>query len=74
MSHASLLLKDLIQKILVSREKRITIEGIFQHPWMQICPKKAQVSIDFSNLLKFSKFSKLKEIAATYIASKMTSK
>ncbi len=27
--------KDLIQKILLPAEKRMTIEQIFNHPWMQ---------------------------------------
>lgn len=67
-------MKDLIKKILQDQEQRITIEGIFNHPWMKIKPKKTQMNIEFSNLLKFSKLSKLKEIAATYIASQMTAK
>ena len=74
MQEVSLLLKDLIKKILQPREKRIKIEEIFSHPWMKINPKSTPLSIDFSNLIKFSKFSKLKEIAASYIASQLTAK
>lgn len=74
MEDVSLLLKDLIKKMLTSADKRITIEQIFKHPWMKITPKKTKMTIDFSAMVRFSKFSRLKQIAATYLAMQMTTK
>lgn len=74
MEDISLLLKDLIKKMLMPADKRITIEQIFKHPWMKINPKKTKLSIDFSAMARFSKFSRLKQIVATYLAMQMTTK
>lgn len=74
MADVSLLAKDLIKKILAPAQKRITIEEIFNHPWMRIPPKKLKLKIDFSQMACFSKFSKLKEMVAIYIASKQSAK
>lgn len=60
MKGISTLLRDLLKKILKPEGERITIEGIFNHPWMKIKPKATPIPIDFTFLLKFSKFSKLK--------------
>ncbi len=68
MEDVSLLLKDLIKKMLAPVEKRITIQDIFKHPWMKVSPKKTKMSIDFSSMVCYSKFSKLKQIAASYLA------
>jgi hypothetical protein len=74
MSKVSLLLKDLIKKLLMPADKRITLNQVFEHPWMTIKVNKAPISIDFKAMANFSKFSKIKTIAATYIASQMTAK
>lgn len=54
-------------------DKRITMEQIFSHPWMKITPKKTKMQIDYSCMVKYTKFSKLKQIAASYLATKMAS-
>ena len=41
---------------------------------MKIAPKKTKMAIDFSSMSRYSKFSRLKQIAATYLAMQMTSK
>lgn len=41
---------------------------------MKVTPKKTKMNVDYSSMIKFSKFSKLKQIAATYIAMQMTTK
>lgn len=72
MANVSLLLKDLLKKMLKPASERISIEDIYKHPWMIIKVNKAPISIDFKTIANFSKFSKIKEIAATYLASQMT--
>lgn len=39
---------------------------------MTVKVNKAPISIDFKTMANFSKFSKIKVIAATYLASQMT--
>ena len=74
MQNVSLFLKDLIKRMLKPPEERITIDQIYQHPWMTVKGKKSPLKVDFKAMASFSKFSKIKTIAATYIASQMTAK
>lgn len=74
MEDVSLLLKDLLKKMIAPLDKRITIQQIFKHPWMKVQPKKTKLSVDFSSMVRFSKFSKLKQIAASYMAMQMNTK
>ncbi len=62
-------LKDLIQKILVPADQRITIDEIFNHPWMLIDVPNVPLTINFHKMAAFSKYSKLKKLTAIYIAS-----
>jgi hypothetical protein len=71
MNNVSLLLKDLLKKILKPAGERISIDGIYKHPWMTIKVNKAPILIDFRSIANFSKFSKIKALAATYLASQM---
>lgn len=41
---------------------------------MKVQTKKTKLSVDFSSMVRFSKFSKLKQIAASYTAMQMTTK
>ena len=41
---------------------------------MTVKVKKSPLKVDFKAMASFSKFSKIKTIAATYIASQMTAK
>lgn len=72
MKNVSLLLKDLLNKMLKPASERITIDQIYRHPWMTVKVNKAPISIDFKAMVNFSKFSKIKAISATYLASQMT--
>jgi hypothetical protein len=74
MKNISQLFQDLLRKILVERDKRLTIEEILRHPWMSINSKKTRFNIDYSSMIKYSKYSKLKQIAARYLAMQMTAK
>lgn len=74
MANVSMLLKDLLRKILRPASERISIDEIYKHPWMTVKLNKAPISIDFKIMASFSKFSKIKAIAATYLASQMTAK
>ena len=75
MKHVSADLKDLIKKILVPANERITMEQIFQHPWMKAAElSKANLRLNFGKIINFSKYSKLKTFAVSYIASQMPGK
>jgi hypothetical protein len=41
---------------------------------MKVCSKKIKFNVDYSSMIRYSKFSRLKQIAATYIAMQMTTK
>ena len=74
--------KDLIQKILLPADKRLNLDQIFNHPWMLKEPlSNKPLKVSFAKVQSFSKFSKviilfkkLKKLAATYIASRMSEK
>jgi hypothetical protein len=72
MDNVSYLLQDLLKNVIVSIDKRLSIEEILRHPWMKISSKKIKFSVDYSSMVKYSKYSKLKQIAATYLAMQMS--
>ena len=74
MDNVSLLLKDLLKKILKPSNERLSIEEIYKHPWMKMKISRTPLNVDFKTIANFSKFSKIKTIAATYLASQMTAK
>ncbi len=74
MTNVSSALKDLIKKILVEDDKRLTIKQIFDHPWMSSKASNAPLKLNFGKMSNFSKFSKLKTLAVTYIASQLPEK
>lgn len=74
MDCVSLLLKDLLKKMLKPAAERIKIEDIYKHPWMSMKISRAPINVDFKTMANFTKFSKIKTIAATYLASQMTAK
>lgn len=51
--------KDLIKRILVPAEKRLTIEEIMVHPWMTKPAPQTKLTIDFKKMRNFSSFSKV---------------
>lgn len=74
-------LKELITKMLVPDSQRITIEEIFEHPWMRIELDTKPLKLKFNRLQNYSKFSKVKQIlsklkkfAISCIASQMSPK
>jgi calcium-dependent protein kinase len=71
MEVVSLFLKDLIRRMLKPAEERITLDQIYQHPWMNVKIHKSTLKVDFRIMANFSKFSKIKTIAATFIASQL---
>lgn len=74
MSNVSMLLKDLLRKMLQPAISRISINEIYEHPWMKMKLNRIPLQVDFKIMASFSKFSKIKAIAATYLASQMTAK
>ena len=54
--------KDLISKILQPADKRITLEGIFAHPWMSKDVSNVGIKVSFRKMHEYSKFSKVTPI------------
>lgn len=57
--HLSEEVKDLIKRILVPADKRITVEEILAHPWMTKQLPSNNLHLDFKKLKNFSNFSKV---------------
>jgi len=51
--------KDLIKRILTPADKRITLEEIFKHPWMEKEVSKSALKVSFRKMHEYSKFSKV---------------
>jgi hypothetical protein len=69
--------KDLINRMFVSSEERISAKDALQHPWIQGNVKNIMVkpSTDiFVKLKDFGTMKKLKKTAMTYIASRLDGK
>ena len=64
--------KHLIQKILLPDGKRMTCEDIFRDPWVLKQHSKTPLKVNFSRMSSFAKFSKIKKLAATYIATQLS--
>ena len=81
MENISAELKDLIFRMMQPKDKRITIEQIYEHPWMKAPLTKNALKLNFGKIINFSKFSKvsylftqLKTFAVTAIASQLSGK
>lgn len=51
--------KDLIKRILMPADKRITLEEIFKHPWMAKEVSSTALKVSFRKMHEYSKFSKV---------------
>lgn len=78
MKNVSAELKDLIKKILVPEEHRISIDQILKHPWMTGKSNEIPLRLDFSKMRQFAEFSrvhisliKFKTVVVAYIASQL---
>lgn len=69
-------LRDLLDRILVPKSKRITLDEILAHPWMQETPltTKKGLSLDFKKMKNFSSCSKLKAVSLAFIATQLPAK
>jgi calcium-dependent protein kinase len=72
MQNVSAEAKDLIKKILVPADNRLTLEQIYKHPWMTEKVNTQPLKINFKMMKDFGKSSKLKKLAGTYIASQLS--
>jgi hypothetical protein len=59
MKSVSSYLKDLIKKILVPSNQRLTLQQIMEHPWMTSEPNPVQIKLNLKNLNRFAKYSKV---------------
>lgn len=66
--------KDLIGKILQPEGKRISTNDIFNDPWVLKEGNKAGLKVNFNKMASFTKFSKIKKLAATFIATQLSEK
>lgn len=53
-------LKDLIKRILVPENQRISIDQILNHPWMTGKRNEVPLKLNFSKMKQFSEFSKVR--------------
>jgi hypothetical protein len=51
--------KDLVARILKPADKRITLEEIFAHPWMNHDIPTSSLKVSFRKMHEYSKFSKV---------------
>lgn len=63
--------KDLIQKILVKADARISMKGVMEHPWMKKRIIDENMKINFLSLQTYQKCSLLKKIMISYIVSQL---
>lgn len=66
--------KELIKKILVPTDKRMSLADIFQDAWILKEAHTSPLKLSFAKLTNFSKYSKMKKLAATYIATQLSEK
>ncbi|MCQ2821139.1 MAG: protein kinase [archaeon] len=69
--------KDLIKKMLVVKEKRLTAEEVMMDPWVQNNAPNCKENLKLFNVDKFKKYAginKLKKAVLTYRASRSTNK
>jgi calcium-dependent protein kinase len=66
--------KSIISKILLPDNKRLTPTQIFKDPWIMKESSNVPLKLNFSKMAAFSKFSKIKKLAATYIATQLSEK
>lgn len=67
--------KDLIRKMLVKAEVRLTSEQVLQHPWCKEEHKdSAKLNLSFDKLKTYVSHNKFKQAALQYIASQMNDK
>lgn len=63
--------KDLIQKILVAADSRISLAHIFDHPWMKKRAIDADLKIDYKRLEEYQNHTLLKKLMISYIVSQL---
>ena len=54
--------KDLIRKILVPADERLTLDQILKHPWMTKSLGTEPINLDLKRLKNFTSFSKVDHI------------
>lgn len=64
-------MKDLIQKILVTAESRISLANIFDHPWMKKRAIDENLKIDYKKLEEYQNHTLLKKLMISYIVSQL---
>jgi len=66
----------LIAKILTPVEKRLSLDEILKHPWVQKGNeiKKLEPLLDYKKMKKFATYSRLKAVVLAFIASQLPTK
>ena len=70
------LLRDLIRRILVPVQKRLSLDQILEHPWVKV-PIEKPIKInklDLGKMKKATNFSKLKSVVVAFLCAQLPSK
>lgn len=51
--------KDLISKLLMPEDQRISLKEVFEHPWMSVPLPATTLKVSFRRLHEYSKFNKV---------------
>jgi hypothetical protein len=64
----------LLKKLLSKESERPSAAEVFDHPWLKNKQNSTLMKLNFSKLASFSKFSKMKTLAVSFIASQLPEK
>ena len=69
-------LRDLLGKLLTPIEKRLTMDQILSHPWIQKANsiQTMDLLLDYKKMKKFANFSKLKAVVLAFISAQLPCK
>jgi calcium-dependent protein kinase len=69
------LLRDLIRRILVPVDKRLTLDQILEHPWVKAnIEKPLKLKLDFNRMKRVTRFSKLKAMVVAFLCAQFPAK
>ena len=64
----------MLKKLLAKEAERPNASEVFEHSWLKKKQNAPFMKLNFNKLASFSKFSKMKTLAVTYIASQLPEK
>lgn len=65
-------MRDLLKRILVPVEKRLSLDQILEHPWVKNnIEKPIPLKLDFNKMKKAINFSKLKNVVGAFVCAQL---